>query len=157
MGNHDEFLIVHNRQSKFRIQTRSSDFESCQQANSEQADSDQDSEYLYDCFGHFDDANQGHVLSHIDQISKQKYQERNFAAIIQNWLRKLIFGSQKVQIDKNYQVLSTFNYPHTKQYLDFVALELGSIDQTKTAIRQKVPFNEILIIILLILDYFRKC
>ena len=144
--------MVYNGQTKSLIQTRPSDFESCQQTNSEQADSDKDSEYLYDCFGHFDDANQGHVLSHIDQIRKQKIQESNFAAIIQNWLRKLMFGSQKVQIDKNYQVLSTFHYPHTKQHLDFISLDQGSIDQTKS-----VPFKEILIIILLTLDYFRKC
>ena len=134
------------------FQTRLSDFECRQHTKIEPGASDQDNEYLYDSFGYFDDSNQGHVLWHIDQIRKQKEQERNFVAIIQIWLRKLMFGSQKEQINKNYLDLSTFHYPHTKQYLDFVALELGSIDRTKS-----LPFKEILIIILLILDYFRKC
>ena len=89
---------------------------------------------------------------HIDQIKKLKDHERNFVATIQIWLRKLMFGSQKEQIDKNYQYLSTFHYPHTAEHLDFIALELSSIDQTKS-----LPFKELLIIILLILDYFRKC
>ena len=116
---------------------------------------DKDNEYLYDGFGHFNYSYEGHVLSrpsNIDRIEKQKKYERKFAAIIQIWLRKLIFKNQKEQIETNYEDLSTFHYPHTKQFLEVIALQKGSIHQTKDS-----TFKEMLIIILLIHDFFRRC
>ena len=116
---------------------------------------DQDNKYLYDGFGHFNYSNEGHVLSrpsNIDRIEKQKAHEREFAAIIQIWLRNLIFKNQKEQIETNYEDLSTFHYPHTKQFLEVIALQKGSIHQTKDS-----TFKEMLIIILLIHDFFRRC
>ena len=117
---------------------------------------DKDNEYLYDGFGHFNYSYEGHVLSNIDRIEKQKEHEREFAAIIQIWLRKLIFKNQKEQIETNYEDLSTFHYPHTKhayKFLEFIALEKGSIHQTQV----HSTFKEMLIIILLIHDFFRRC
>ena len=114
---------------------------------------------MYDEFGHFNYSYEGHVLfrpcsrpSNIDRIEKQKAHEREFAAIIQIWLRNLIFKNQKEQIETNYEDLSTFHYPHTKQFLEVIALQKGSIHQTKDS-----TFKEMLIIILLIHDFFRRC
>jgi len=108
------------------------------------------SESLYDNNGNYDVQKHGHVINHLHKIEKQKNDERIFAAVTQSWLRELLFGSQKEQIDKDYLDLSTFHYPHHKEYLDLMALKEGSIHR-----QTSLAFKEILLLILLLLDYVR--
>ena len=61
-----------------------------------------------------------------------------------------MFGGQKAQVDKDYLDLSTFHYPHHKEYFDFMALKEGSVDR-----QTSLAFKEILLLILLVLDYIR--
>ena len=105
---------------------------------------------LYDNYGNYDVDKHGPVIQHLDWIEEQKNDERIFAAVTQSWLRHLLFGDQKEQIDKNYLDLSTFHYPHHKEYLDFMALKEGSVDR-----QTSLAFKEILLLVLLVLDYIR--
>ena len=105
---------------------------------------------LYDNYGNYDVEKHGPVILHLDRIRKQKNEERNFAAVTQSWLRHLLFGEQKAQVDENYVDLSTFHYPLNKKYLDFMALKYGSIDR-----HASLAFKEILLLILLVLDHVR--
>ena len=76
--------------------------------------------------------------------------ERHFAAIIQAWLRLLLFGDQKEQVEKDYLDLSTIHYPNQKNYLDFMALQEGSIDR-----QTSLAFKEVVILILMVIEYLR--
>ena len=105
---------------------------------------------LYDNFGNYDAEKHGPAVNHLPQIIEQKMDERSFAAITQSWLHHLLFGEQKEQVDENYLDLSTFHYPHRKEYLDLMALKEGSIDR-----QTSLTFKEILLLILLVLDYIR--
>ena len=105
---------------------------------------------LYDNYGNYDVDKHGPVIQHLDWIEEQKNDERNFAAVTQSWLRHLLFGDQMAQVDKNYLDLSTFHYPHHKEYLDFMALKEGSVDR-----QTSLAFKEMLLLILLVLDYIR--
>ena len=105
---------------------------------------------LYDNYGNYDVDKHGPVIHHLDRIEEQKNDERNFAAVTQSWLRNLLFGKQRSQVPKNYLDLSTFHYPHHTEYLDFMALKHGSIDR-----QTSLAFKEILLLILLVLDYVR--
>ena len=81
---------------------------------------------LYDHAGEYDESSHGPAVYKLGQIEKQKKEERVFAAITQSWLRRLLFGNQKIQVQKEYlDLLSTFHYPHHQQYLDFMALKVG--------------------------------
>ena len=105
---------------------------------------------FYDNNGKYDDEKHGSVINHLDEIQKQRNDERHFAAVIQSWLRPLLFGDQKEQIDKNYLDLSTIHYPHQKRYLDFMALQEGSVDR-----QFSLAYKEVLILITLVMEYLR--
>ena len=104
---------------------------------------------LYNKIGRYDRCN-GPAIMNLDQISKQKNDERYFAAVIQCWLRQLLFGKEKELVDSNYLDLSTFHYPNQNDYLDFIALQEGSIDRQKN-----LTLKEITILILLVLECIR--
>ena len=105
---------------------------------------------LYDKIGEYDYKSHGLGIIHLDQISKQKNDERNFAAVIQYWFRQLLFGNEKEQVDSNYLDLSTFHYPNQNDYLDFIALQEGSIDR-----QDNLTLKEITLLILLLLEFIR--
>ena len=105
---------------------------------------------MFDEFGYYNAGNHGPLVNHLKKITEQNTGERTFVAVIQSWLRHLLFGDQTEQVDKNYLDLSTFHYPHYKKYLDFMALKEGSIDRQTSQV-----FKEILLLILLVLDYIR--
>ena len=105
---------------------------------------------LYDESGRYDYRCNGPPIINLDQISKQKNDERNFAAVIQYWLRQLLFGNEKEQVDSNYLDLSTFHYPNQNDYLDFIALQEGSIDR-----QENLTLKEITLLILLLLEFTR--
>ena len=105
---------------------------------------------FYDDGGDYDNKKHGPVIYHLDEIQKQKNDERHFAAVIQSWLRLLLFGDQKEQVDKDYLDLSTIHYPNHKKYLDFMALQEGSIDS-----QSRLAYKEIVVLILLVIEYFR--
>ena len=96
------------------------------------------------------DEKHGPVINHLDEIEKQKNDERHFAAVIQSWLRPLLFGDQKEQVEKDYLDLSTIHYPNQKNYLDFMALQEGSIDR-----QTSLAFKEVVILILMVIEYLR--
>ena len=105
---------------------------------------------FYDNNGKYDHKKHGPVIYHLDEIQKQKNDERHFAAVIQSWLRPLLFGDQKEQVEKDYLDLSTIHYPNHKKYLDFMALQEGSIDR-----QSSLAYKEVLILISLVIEYFR--
>ena len=90
------------------------------------------------------------TIHYLDEIQKQKNGERDFAAVIQSWLRPLLFGDQKEQVEKDYLDLSTIHYPNHKKYLDFMALQEGSVDR-----QSSLAYKEVLILISLVIEYFR--
>ena len=100
--------------------------------------------------GQYDDVKNGPAIYHLDEIRKQKNDERKFAAVIQSWLRSLLFGGQKEQVEKDYLDLTMIHYPHHKKYLDFMALQEGSIDR-----QSSLAYKEVLILISLVIEYFR--
>ena len=106
---------------------------------------------FYDNDGNYDHEKRGLIIYHLDEIQKQKNDERHFAAVIQSWLRSLLFGDQMEQVEKDYLDLTTIHYPHHKKYLDFMAHQEGSIN------RQPISFayKEVLVLILLVIEYFR--
>ena len=105
---------------------------------------------LYDKIGEYDYKSHGPGIIHLDQISKQKNDERNFAAVIQYWLRQLLFGEEKEQVDSNYLDLSTFHYPNQNDYLDFIALQEGSIDR-----QENLTLKEVTLLILQLIEFLR--
>ena len=105
---------------------------------------------LYDNYGNYNVDKHGPVIQHLDRIEEQKNDERVFAAVTQTWLRHLLFGDQKAKVKKDYLDLSTFHYPHDEEYLNFMALKEGSVDR-----QTSLAFKEILLLILLILDFIR--
>ena len=105
---------------------------------------------FYDNNGKYDDEKHGPVINHLDEIQKQKNDERHFAAVIQSWLRPLLFGDQKEQVEKDYLDLSTIHYPNHKKHLDFMALQEGSVDR-----QSSLAYKEVLIMISLVIEYFR--
>ena len=105
---------------------------------------------FYDNNGEYNREKHGPAINHLDEIQKQKNGERNFAAVIQSWLRPLLFGDQKEQVEKEYLDLSTIHYPNHKKYLDFMALQEGSIDS-----QSRLAYKEIVVLILLVIEYFR--
>ena len=105
---------------------------------------------LYDKIGKFDAETHGPVINHLVQITKQKNGERKFAAAIQYWLRKLLFGEEKELVDSNYLDLSTFHYPNQNDFLDFIALQEGSIDR-----QENLTLKEITLLILLLIEFLR--
>ena len=107
-------------------------------------------ESLYDNNGKYDHEKHRPVIHHLDEIKKQKNDERNFAAVIQSWLRPLLFGDQKEQVEKDYLDLSTIHYPNHKKYLDYMALQEGSIDS-----QSRLAYKEIVVLISLVIEYFR--
>ena len=107
-------------------------------------------EFFYDNNGKYDNEKHGPAIYHLDEIKKQKNNERHFAAIIQFWLRPLLFGNQKELVKKDYLDLSTIHYPNHKKYLDFMALREGSVDR-----QSSLAYKEILVLILLVIEYFR--
>ena len=107
-------------------------------------------ESFYDNNGKYDREKHGPVIHHLDEIQKQKNDERHFAAVIQSWLRPLLFGDQKEQVEKDYLDLSTIHYPNHKKYLDFMALQEGSVDR-----QSSLAYKEVLILISLVIEYFR--
>ena len=100
--------------------------------------------------GKYDYEKHGPVIHHLDEIQKQKNDERHFAAVIQSWLRPLLFGDQKEQVEKDYLDLTMIHYPHHKKYLDFMALQEGSVDR-----QLSLAYNEVLILITMVMEYFR--
>ena len=107
-------------------------------------------EYFYDENGKYDDEKHGSVLNHLGRIEKQKKNERQLAAFIQSWLRPLLFDDRKKQVETDYLDLSTIHYLNNKFYLDFMAFQEGSIDR-----QSRLAYNEILVLILLVIEYFR--
>ena len=107
-------------------------------------------ESFYDDNGKYDHEKHGSAINHLDEIQKQKNDERKFAAVIRSWLRLFLFGKQKEQIDKDYLDLTTIHYPYHKKYLDFMALEEGSINR-----KTSLYFKEVLMLILLVIEYVR--
>ena len=105
---------------------------------------------FYDNNGKYDDEKHGPVINHLDEIQKQRNDERHFAAVIQSWLRPLLFGDQKEQVEKDYLDLSTIHYPNHKKYLDFMALQEGSIDS-----QSRLAYKEVVVLISLVIEYFR--
>ena len=101
--------------------------------------------------GKYDDEKHGPVINHLDEIQKQRNDERHFAAVIQSWLRPLLFGDQKEQVKKDYLDLSTIHYPNHKKYLDFMALQEGSINRQPISL----AYQEVLVLISLVIEYFR--
>ena len=106
---------------------------------------------FYNNDGDYDYEKHGPVINHLDEIQKQKKEERHFAAVIQCWLRPLLFGDQKEQVEKDYLDLSTIHYPNHKKYLDFMALQEGSIDS-----QSRLAYKEVVVLILLVIEYFRN-
>ena len=106
---------------------------------------------FYDNNGKYDDEKHGPVINHLDEIKKQRNDERHFAALIQSWLRPLLFGDQKEQVDKDYLDLSTIHYPNHKKYLDCMALQEGSINRQLISL----AYQEVLVLISLVIEYFR--
>ena len=106
---------------------------------------------FYDNNGKYDYKKHGSVINHLDEIEKQKNDERHFAAVIQSWLRPLLFGDQKEQVEKDYLDLSTIHYPNHKKYLDFMALQEGSINRQPISL----AYKEVLILITLVMEYLR--
>ena len=104
---------------------------------------------LYDKIGKYDYKSHGPVINHLVQITKQKNGERKFAAAIQYWLRQLLFGEEKEQVDSNYLDLSTFHYPNQNDFLDFIALQEGSIDEENPTLK------EITLLILQLIEFIR--
>ena len=105
---------------------------------------------FYDNNGKYDHKKHGPAINHLDAIQKQKNDERHFAAVIQSWLRPLLFGDQKEQVERDYLDLSTIHYPHQKRYLDFMALQEGSVDR-----QFSLAYKEVLILITLVMEYLR--
>ena len=56
---------------------------------------------FYDNNGKYDRWKHGPVIDHLDEIQKLKNDERHFAAVIQSWLRPLLFDDQKEQVKKD--------------------------------------------------------
>ena len=106
---------------------------------------------FYDNNGKYDFEKHGPVIHHLDEIQEQKKNERHFAAVIQSWLRPLLFGDQKEQVEKDYLDLSTIHYPHHKKYLDFMALQEGSVNRQPISL----AYKEVLVLISLVIEYFR--
>ena len=100
--------------------------------------------------GKYDHEKHGPVIHHLDEIQKQKNDERHLAAVIQTWLRPLLFDDQKEQVETNYLDLTTIHYPHHKKYLDFMALQEGSVDR-----QFSLAYKEVLILITLVMEYLR--
>ena len=100
--------------------------------------------------GDYDYEKHGPAINHLDEIQIQKNDERHFAAVIQSWLRHLLFDDQKEQVEKDYLDLSTIHYPNHKKYLDFMALQEGSIDS-----QSRLVYKEVLILITMVMEYFR--
>ena len=105
---------------------------------------------FYDNNGKYDDEKHGPVINHLDEIQKRKNDERHFAAVIQSWLRPLLFGDQKEQVERDYLDLSTIHYPHHKKYFDFMALLEGSVDR-----QTSLAYKEVVVLTLLVIEYFR--
>ena len=105
---------------------------------------------IFDNNGRDDDEKHGPAICHLDEIQKQKIYERHFAAFIQSWLRSLLFGDQKEQVEKDYLDLTTIHYPHHKKYLDFMALQEGSVDR-----QFSLAYKEVLILNTMVIEYFR--
>ena len=105
---------------------------------------------MFDDNGYYNVGNHGPLINHLNRITEQNTGQQTFVAVTQSWLRNLLFGDQTEQVDKNYLDLSTFNYPHHKKYLDYMALKEGSFDRQTSLI-----FKEIILLVLLILDYIR--
>ena len=105
---------------------------------------------FYDNNGNYDVKKHGLVIHHLEKIEEQKNDERDFAAVIQSWLRPLLFGDQREQIDRNYLDLSTIHYPHQKNYFDFMALQEGAIGR-----QSSLAYKEVLVLISLVIEYFR--
>ena len=61
-----------------------------------------------------------------------------------------MFGGQKEQVEKDYLDLTMIHYPHHKKYLDFMALQEGSIDR-----QSSLAYKEVLILISLVIEYLR--
>ena len=100
---------------------------------------------IYDKIGKYDAESHGPAIIHLDQISKQKNDEGNYAAVIQCWLRQLLF--KREQVDLNYL---DFHYPNQNDYLDFMALKAGSIDR-----QENLTLKEITLLNLLLLEFIR--
>ena len=113
--------------------------------------SETNDESFYDDNGKYDHEKHGPVIHNLDKIEEQKKDERHFAAVIQSWLRPLLFGDQKEQVEKDYLDLSTIHYPHHKKYLDFMALQEGSINRQPISL----VYKEVLVLISLVIEYFR--
>ena len=107
--------------------------------------------YFYDNNGKYDYKKHGPVIYHLDEIQKQKNDERHLAAVIQSWLRPLLFGDQKEQVKKDYLDLTMIHYPRHKKYLDFMALQEGSINRQPISL----AYKELLILIIMVMEYFR--
>ena len=106
---------------------------------------------FYDNNGKYDREKHGPVIHHLDEFQRQKNDERHFAAVIQSWLRPLLFGDQKEQVENDYLDLSTIHYPHYKKYLDFMAFQEGSINRQPISL----AYKEVLVLISLVIEYFR--
>ena len=106
---------------------------------------------FYDNNGEYDGSKHGPVIHHLDEIQKQKNDERHFAAVIQSWLRLLLFDDQKEQVKKDYLDLSMIHHSHHKKYLDFMALQEGSINRQPISL----AYKEVLVLISLVIEYFR--
>ena len=106
---------------------------------------------FYDNNGKYDYKKHGPVIHHLDKIEEQKKDERHFAAVIQSWLRPLLFGDQKEQVKKSYLDLNMIHHPHHKKYLDFMALQEGSVNRQPISL----AYKEILVLILLVIEYLR--
>ena len=105
---------------------------------------------FYDNNGKYDEKH-GPVINHLDEIQKRKNDERHFAAVIQSWLRLLLFDDQKEQVKKDYLDLSMIHHSHHKKYLDFMALQEGSINRQPISL----AYKEVLVLISLVIEYFR--
>ena len=105
---------------------------------------------FYDQSGNYDWKKHGPVFQNLDKIEKQKGNERKFVTHIRSWLCWLLFEDIKLQIEYDYEDLSTINYPHHKRYLDYRALCEGSINRETS-----LEFKEILLLIILVLDFIR--
>ena len=105
---------------------------------------------FYDNDGNYDHEKHGPVIHNLEKIEEGKKNERRFAAGIQSWLRSLLFGDQKEQVEKDYLDLTTIHYPHHNEYLDFMAFQEGSINR-----QTSLAFKEVLMLILMVIEYFR--
>ena len=106
---------------------------------------------FYDDGGDYDNKKHGPVINHLDEIQKQKNDERHFAAVIQSWLRPLLFDDQKEQFKKDYLDLSIIHHSQHKKYLDFMAIQEGSINRQPISL----AYKEVLILITLVMEYLR--